>query len=73
MTAGLLVLVLARMRSRPPLERVVAYAWHPLAVSEVAAGGHVDALAVLALAGLLAPGRLAGSRWPAPLSPSPRW
>lgn len=53
-TAGLLVLVLARMRSRPPLERVVAYAWHPLAVSEVAAGGHVDALAVLALAALLA-------------------
>ena len=42
------------MRSRPPLERVAAYAWHPLAISEIAANGHVDALAVTALAGLLA-------------------
>ena len=53
-TAGLLVLVLARMGSRPPLERVVAYAWHPLAIAEIAANSHIDGLAVLALAGLLA-------------------
>ena len=53
-TAALLVLVLARMSSRPPLERVAAYAWHPLAISEIAANGHVDALAVTALAALLA-------------------
>ena len=53
-TAGLLVLVLARMGSRPPLERVAAYAWHPLAIAEIAANGHIDGLAVLALAGLLA-------------------
>ena len=52
--AALLVLVLARMSSRPPLERVAAYAWHPLAISEIAANGHVDALAVTALAALLA-------------------
>jgi hypothetical protein len=51
---GLLVLVLARMPSRPPLERVALYAWHPLAVSEIACNGHVDALAVLAGAGLVA-------------------
>lgn len=49
---ALLVLVLRRMRAPP--ERVAAYAWHPLAVSEIAGNGHVDALAVLALAGLLA-------------------
>ena len=49
---GLLLLVLARAGA--PLERVAAYAWHPLAVSEIAANGHVDALAVLALAALLA-------------------
>lgn len=51
---ALLVLVLARMPARPPLERVALYAWHPLAISEIAANGHVDALAVTALAGLLA-------------------
>jgi len=51
-TIALLVLVLGRMRAPP--ERVAAYAWHPLAVSEIAGNGHVDALAVLALAGLLA-------------------
>ena len=49
---ALLALVLRRMRAPP--ERAVAYAWHPLAISEVAGNGHVDALAVLALAGLLA-------------------
>jgi hypothetical protein len=52
--AALLVLVLARMRSRPPLERVALYVWHPLAISEVAANGHVDGLALAALAALLA-------------------
>ena len=49
---GLLVLVLARTGA--PLERVAVAAWHPLAVSEISGNGHVDALAVLAGAGLLA-------------------
>ncbi len=48
---GLLVVVLRRMRAPP--ERVALYAWHPLAVSEIAGNGHVDALAIVALAGLL--------------------
>ena len=33
---------------------MAVYAWHPLAVSEVAANGHVDTLAALALAAVLA-------------------
>ena len=49
---ALLLLVLAR--SGAPLERVALYAWHPLAISEIAGNGHVDALAVLAVAALLA-------------------
>ena len=49
---GLLLLVLARVGA--PLERVALLAWHPLAVSEIAANGHVDTLALLAGAGLLA-------------------
>jgi hypothetical protein len=49
---GLLVLVLRRLRAPP--ERVALAAWHPLAVSEIAANGHVDALAVLSGAALLA-------------------
>jgi hypothetical protein len=49
---ALLLLVLAR--SAAPLERVLLAAWHPLAVSEIAGNGHVDALALLAGAGLLA-------------------
>jgi alpha-1,6-mannosyltransferase len=49
---GLLLLVLAR--SGAPAERVAVYAWHPLAVSEIAGNGHVDALAVLGVAVLLA-------------------
>jgi Glycosyl transferase family 2/Glycosyltransferase family 87 len=53
-TVALLLLVLSRMGSRPPLERVALYAWHPLALSEITANGHVDALAVVALAALLA-------------------
>jgi hypothetical protein len=44
--------VLARLGAPP--ERVAVAAWHPLAVSEIAANGHVDALALLAGAGLLA-------------------
>jgi Glycosyl transferase family 2/Glycosyltransferase family 87 len=48
-----LLLLVLRRQGAPP-ERVGLYAWHPLAVSEIAANGHVDALAVLALAGLLA-------------------
>jgi hypothetical protein len=51
-TVALLLLVLRREGS--PLERVGLYAWHPLAVSEIAGNGHVDGLAVLGLAGLLA-------------------
>jgi len=49
---ALLLFVLHRRGA--PLERIALYAWHPLAVSEIAANGHVDALAVLAGAGLLA-------------------
>ena len=48
------LLVLVLRREGAPAERVALYAWHPLAVSEIAGNGHVDALAVLALAGLLA-------------------
>ncbi len=49
---GLLLVALRRMRAPP--ERVALYAWHPLAISEIAGNGHIDALAVLALAGLMA-------------------
>jgi hypothetical protein len=49
---GLLLLVLTRTSA--PFERVVVAAWHPLAVSEIAGNGHVDALALLGGAGLLA-------------------
>ncbi len=52
LAVGLLLLVLHRIGA--PLERVVVLAWHPLAVSEIAANGHSDALAVLAGAALLA-------------------
>lgn len=49
---GLLLVALARTGA--PLERVALLAWHPLAVSEIAANGHADALAVLACSALLA-------------------
>ena len=49
---GLMVLALARLRAPP--ERVAIYAWHPLTVSEIAANGHNEALAVLGLAALIA-------------------
>jgi Glycosyl transferase family 2 len=52
--AAALALLLVLARTGAPLERVAVYAWHPLAVSEIAGNGHVDALAVLAVAGLLA-------------------
>jgi hypothetical protein len=49
---GLLLFVL--LRTGAPLERVALLAWHPLAVSEIAGNGHVDALALVSGAGLLA-------------------
>jgi hypothetical protein len=53
--AGVLALLLfVLVRTGRPPERLLLYAWHPLAVSEVAANGHLDALAALAVAGLLA-------------------
>jgi Glycosyl transferase family 2/Glycosyltransferase family 87 len=52
--AAVVLLLLVLGRAGAPLERVAVYAWHPLAVSEIAGNGHVDALAVLAVAGLLA-------------------
>jgi hypothetical protein len=50
-TVALLLLALRRLRAPP--ERVALYAWHPLAVSEIAGNGHVDALVALAVAALL--------------------
>jgi alpha-1,6-mannosyltransferase len=38
----MMLLMLRRMGK--PLTRIVAYAWHPLAIWEIANGGHVDAL-----------------------------
>jgi hypothetical protein len=52
--AALALLVLVLMRLRAPPERVAIAAWHPLAVSEIAGNGHVDALALFAGAALLA-------------------
>ncbi len=49
---GFLLIALRRMRAPP--ERILAYAWHPLVVSEIAANGHIDALAVVGIAALLA-------------------
>jgi hypothetical protein len=49
---ALLLLILRRQGSPP--ERVALYAWHPLAISEIAGNGHVDGLTVPALAALLA-------------------
>ncbi len=48
------LLLLVLWREGKPQERVALYAWHPLAISEVAGNGHVDGLVVLALSGLLA-------------------
>jgi Glycosyl transferase family 2 len=52
--AAVVLFLLVLGRAGAPLERIALYAWHPLAVSEIAANGHVDALAIVALAGLLA-------------------
>ncbi|MEP6892714.1 MAG: glycosyltransferase family 2 protein, partial [Gaiellaceae bacterium] len=52
--AALSLIVFTLQRMRAPPERVLLAAWHPLAVSEIAANGHVDALALLAGASLLA-------------------
>jgi hypothetical protein len=52
--AALALLVVVLVRIRAPPERVAIAAWHPLAVSEIAANGHADALAVFAGAALLA-------------------
>lgn len=49
--AGVLLLVLRRTSA--PLERIALLVWHPLVVSEIAANGHSDALALLACALLL--------------------
>jgi len=43
--SGLLMLSLLR-RMQQPLTLIVAYAWHPLPIWEIANGGHVDALMV---------------------------
>jgi hypothetical protein len=43
-TATLIVLMLRRLRR--PVTRLVAYAWHPLPLWEIANNGHVDALMV---------------------------
>ncbi|MBA2295265.1 MAG: glycosyltransferase [Actinobacteria bacterium] len=48
------LLVLTLLRLSLPVERVALLAWHPLAVSEIAANGHSDALALLACSALLA-------------------
>lgn len=43
----LLALVDLLRRFNKPLTLAVAYAWHPLAVWEIANSGHVDALMVM--------------------------
>lgn len=56
----LALIVLLRRTGRPP-ERVIWYAWCPLAITEVTAGAHVDAFALfLFLLSLLAVGRREG-------------
>ncbi|MFN0155680.1 MAG: glycosyltransferase [Gaiella sp.] len=49
----LLLIGLLRRIGAPP-ERVVLLAWHPLAINEIAANGHADALVVLACCAILA-------------------
>jgi len=42
--AGVGIIILVLMQLRLPVTRVVAYAWHPLPIWEIANSGHVDAL-----------------------------
>lgn len=51
---AVILLLATLLRLTLPLERVALLAWHPLAVSEIAANGHSDALALAAGAALLA-------------------
>jgi len=44
---GLIALALARLGERP--ERVILYAWHPLAIFEIGSSGHIDVVAVALL------------------------
>jgi alpha-1,6-mannosyltransferase len=50
-TEGITIAVLLGLlrRLRQPATRVVAYAWHPLAVYEIAGSGHIDAAMVAAM------------------------
>ncbi len=48
---GILVLLLRRLKEDP--RKVIVYAWHPLVCWEVAHSGHVDAIAVALLAGVM--------------------
>ena len=53
--AGVMALLLfVLVRAALPPERLLVYAWHPLAVSEIASNGHLDVLAALAIAALFA-------------------
>lgn len=59
---GLLLFGLAR--ARRPLWWAAIYAWHPLAISEVAWSGHEDVIGIFALvAALLLAQEAAGRRW----------
>lgn len=52
---GVFMMLLMLRRMGKPLTRIVAYAWHPLAIWEIGNGGHVDALMMaLTLVGLWA-------------------
>lgn len=53
LAAAAAILLLVLRRAGAPLERIALLAWHPLVVSEIAANGHSDALALLACALLL--------------------
>ena len=73
----MMLLMLRHMQQ--PLTRIVAYAWHPLAIWEIGNGGHVDALMMaLTLVGLWAAivgraksGSLRGRSWRAWRNRSP--
>jgi hypothetical protein len=52
---GVFMMLMLLRRMGKPLTRIVAYAWHPLAIWEIGNGGHVDALMMaLMLVGLWA-------------------